>query len=137
MTWKWKYGHVELYFLSFLEVWIWTFHLIPILSTQSTRKKTIYLLWSVGLYKVRINLLGFWGDLSGGFGFLEILAGQPELHILLTELWLQKCPKSCQTIWGKMHKMMGRGKLMPFICMYIHTCVCMCVHIDIYVVYRV
>lgn len=100
-------------------------------------QKTIYLLWSIGLYKVRINLLGFWGDLSGGFGFLEILAGQPELHILLTELWLQKCPKSCQTIWGKMHKMMGRGKLMPFICMYIHTCVCMCVRRDIYVVYRV
>lgn len=64
-------------------------------------EKSLYLLWSISLYKVRINLLGFRGDLGGGFGFLEVLTGQPELHILLTELRLQKCPKSCQALWGK------------------------------------
>lgn len=61
-------------------------------------QRTTDLLWSIVSYKVRINLLGFRDNHSGGLGFLEVLAGQPELHVLLTELGLQKCPESCQAI---------------------------------------
>lgn len=85
--------------------------------------QTLYLLWSISLYKVRINLLGFRGNLGGGFGFLEVLAGQPELHILLTELRLQKCPKSCQALWGKCIKGGGRRteRAVQFMCVRAHT----------------
>lgn len=61
-------------------------------------QRATYLLWSIVAYKVRINLLGFCDNLSGGPGFLEVLAGQPELHVLLTELRLQERPESCQAL---------------------------------------
>lgn len=101
-------------------------------------EKTLYLLWSISLYKVRINLLGFQRNLSGGFGFLEVLTGKPELHILLTELRLQKCPKSCQALWGKCIRqwMEENWKVSAiYVCAYSHVWMYIYIYISIFWVF--
>lgn len=53
---------------------------------------------SFRLYEVLIDLLGLGGHLHGVLGLLEVLAGHPELNILITELGLKEATESGQTI---------------------------------------
>lgn len=53
---------------------------------------------SLRLDEVFIDLLGLGGHLHGVLGLLELLAGRPELHILITELRLQEAAESIQAI---------------------------------------
>ncbi len=50
------------------------------------------------LDEVLIDLLGLGGHLHRVLGLLEVLAGHPELNILITELGLQEATESTQTI---------------------------------------
>ena len=54
---------------------------------------------SLRLDEVLIDLLGLGGHLQRVLGLLEVLAGCPELNILITELCLEKCPEGSQAIW--------------------------------------
>lgn len=55
-----------------------------------------YLFWSIFLYECFKNGLGFWQKFMCTFAFLVILAGYPELDVLLTELSFQKLCEGIQ-----------------------------------------
>lgn len=56
----------------------------------------LYLFWSIFLYECFINGLSFWQELMCTFAFLVILAGYPELDVLLAELSFQKLCEGIQ-----------------------------------------
>lgn len=53
---------------------------------------------SLRLDEVFIDLLGLGGHFGRVLGLLEVLAGHPELNVLVTELGLQEATESSQTI---------------------------------------
>lgn len=53
---------------------------------------------SLRLDEVLIDLLGLGGHLHGVLDLLEVLAGCPELNVLITELRLQEATESSHTI---------------------------------------
>lgn len=59
---------------------------------------------SLRLDEVFVDLLGLGGHLHRVLGLLEILAGHPELDILIAELRLQEAAESTQTIWWREDK---------------------------------
>lgn len=54
--------------------------------------------WSLGLDEILVDLLGFGGHFHRVLGLLEVLAGHPELDVLLAELRLQKAAEGIQTV---------------------------------------
>lgn len=58
----------------------------------------VHLSGSLRLDEVFIDLFGFGGHLHGVLGLLEVLAGHPELNILIAELGLQEASESMETV---------------------------------------
>lgn len=56
---------------------------------------------SLRLDEVLVDFLGFGGHLDGILGLLEVLAGHPELNVLITELRLQEAAEGSQAIWWR------------------------------------
>lgn len=54
---------------------------------------------SLRLDEVLVDLLGFVGHLHWVLGLLEVLAGHPELDVLVAELRLQEAAEGSQAIW--------------------------------------
>lgn len=54
--------------------------------------------WSLGLDEILVDLLGFGGHFHRVLGLLEVLAGHPELDVLLAELRLQEAAEGIQTV---------------------------------------
>ena len=54
--------------------------------------------WSLRLDEILVDLLGLGGHLDWVLGLLEVLAGHPELNVLLTELRLQEGTEGMHTI---------------------------------------
>lgn len=59
---------------------------------------------SLRLDEVLIDLLGLGGHLCRVLGLLEVLAGHPELDVLIAELRLQEATESGQTIYENTSK---------------------------------
>lgn len=73
-----------------------------VLSTSSDGffKTTFYLFGSFFFNEVIVDLFSLGSPLLWWLDFLEVFTGQPEIDVLLAELWFQKSSKSCKTIWG-------------------------------------
>lgn len=60
--------------------------------------------WSLCLDEILVDLLGLGSHFHRVLGLLEVLAGHPELDILITELRLQEAAEGIQSICRKNRK---------------------------------
>lgn len=60
------------------------------------------LLGCLGLDELLIDLFGLLCHLHRGLGFFVVLAGHPELGVLLAELGAQEAAEAGEPIWGEM-----------------------------------
>lgn len=68
------------------------------ISFKRTQTSLSDLSWSLRLDEILVDLLGLGSHFHRVLGLLEVLAGHPELHVLVAELRLQEAAEGIQTI---------------------------------------